>query len=313
MRYALMTEPQQGYSYQDILDACTAAKAAGFETYFRSDHYLSFPGRTDQMTTDAWTTLAGLARDTEGIGLGSMVSPMTFRIPGSLAKVAATVVEMAGPGRVEMGLGAGWHEGEHAAHGIPYPDAPERMDRLEDTLAIVKGLWEQPDGWSYEGRQFTVRDALFRPKNERPNLIIGGTGRPRSLRLGAQYADEYNISSSTPAQVREIKAKLAAACEKVGRDPSTLTVSVMAGVLVGSDQAELEHRTEAVKAEFADAVVAAEEWLSARHDRWVVGTPEQAHARIAEYEDTGIDRLLLQDFLPRDTDHIAAMGELIAA
>ena len=121
MRYALMTEPQQGYSYQDILDAANAAKAAGFETYFRSDHYSSFPGESGQPATDCWTTLAGLARDTTDIGLGSMVSPVTFRIPGSFAKVVATVDEMAGPGRVEMGVGAGWNEEEHAALGIPYP------------------------------------------------------------------------------------------------------------------------------------------------------------------------------------------------
>ena len=121
MRYALMTEPQQGYSYGDILAAANAAKAAGFETYFRSDHYSSFPGERGLSASDCWTTLAGLARETSGIGLGSMVSPVTFRIPGSFAKVVATVDEMAGPGRIEMGVGAGWNEEEHAALGIPYP------------------------------------------------------------------------------------------------------------------------------------------------------------------------------------------------
>jgi alkanesulfonate monooxygenase SsuD/methylene tetrahydromethanopterin reductase-like flavin-dependent oxidoreductase (luciferase family) len=306
-----MTEPQQGYSYQDILDAANAAKSAGFETYFRSDHYSSFPGEEGLHTTDCWTTLAGLARDTSGIGLGSMVSPVTFRIPGAFAKVVATVAEMAGDGRVEMGIGAGWHEGEHAALGIPYPDTVERVDRMEEALAILRGLWDEPDGWSYEGRHYQVRDSLFRARGPRPNLIVGGTGKPRSMRLGAQYADEYNISSSTPAQVREVKDRLEAACERVGRDPSTLTISVMAGVLVGRDEAELARRVESQKAIFAGATIAAEEWLTARHDRWVVGTPEQARERIAQYADTGIDRLLLQDFLPHDTDHIAVMGELI--
>ena len=311
MRFALMTEPQQGYSYQDILDAANAAKAAGFETFFRSDHYSSFPGRTDQATSDAWTTLAGLARDTQDIGLGSMVSPMTFRIPGSFAKVVATVDEMAGPGRVEMGVGAGWHPEEHAALGIPYPDTVERVDILEEALSILRGLWDEPDGWSWSGEHYQVRDALFRPKAARPNLIIGGVGRPRSVRLGAQFADEYNISSSNPVEVREVKAKLIAACEKAGRDPSTLTISVMAGVLIGRDGDDMARRIEAQKAEFGDDAPAAEQWLAARADRWVLGTPDQAQARIAEYADTGIDRLLLQDFLPRDTDHIALMGELI--
>jgi len=312
MRYALMTEPQQGYSYRDILDAAKAAKAAGFETFFRSDHYSSFPGEGDLVTTDAWTTLAGLARDIDGIGLGSMVSPVTFRYPGSFAKVVATVDEMAGPGRVEMGVGAGWNEGEHAALGLPYPDTVGRVDRLEDELNILRGLWDEPDGWSFQGEHYQVRDALFRPKAARPNLILGGTGKPRSLRLAATYADEYNISSSGPAEVVGITRRLDAACVKQGRDPKTLTRSVMAGVLVGRDAAEMARRTDAQKAIFAEATIAAEEWLEARGNRWITGTPESARARIEEYAATGIDRLLLQSFLPHDTDHIAVMGELIA-
>jgi alkanesulfonate monooxygenase SsuD/methylene tetrahydromethanopterin reductase-like flavin-dependent oxidoreductase (luciferase family) len=312
MRYALMTEPQQGYSYQDILDAANAAKAAGFETYFRSDHYSSFPGESGQPATDCWTTLAGLARDTTGIGLGSMVSPVTFRHPGSYAKVVATVIEMAEGATIEMGVGAGWNDAEHAALGLPYPDTVERVDRMEDQLAIIRGLWDEPDGWSYEGRYYTVEDAIFRPRGPRPNVIVGGVGKPRSCRLGAQYADEYNISSSTPAEVVEIKGRLEAACEKVGRDPSTLTISVMAGILVGRDEADVAERTQRQVAIFGDDTAAAEQWLDARRDRWILGTPDAARARIAEYVDTGIDRLLFQDFLPRDLDHIAIMGELIS-
>jgi alkanesulfonate monooxygenase SsuD/methylene tetrahydromethanopterin reductase-like flavin-dependent oxidoreductase (luciferase family) len=311
MRYALMTEPQQGYSYQDILDAANAAKAAGFGTYFRSDHYSSFPGESGQPATDAWTTLAGLARDTTEIGLGSMVSPVTFRIPGSYAKVVATVAEMAGEGRVEMGVGAGWNDDEHAALGIPYPDTVGRVDRLEEELAILRGLWDEPDGWSFDGEHYQVRNATFRPRGERPNLIVGGVGRPRSCRLGAQYADEYNISSSNPAEVREVMVRLDAACEKQGRDPKTLTRSVMAGVLVGRDEAEMARRTAAQIAAFGDEDGAAE-WMDARRDRWILGTPAEATARIAEYVETGVDRLLFQDFLPRDLDHIAVMGELLS-
>ncbi len=312
MRYALMTEPQQGYSYQDIVDAANAAKAAGFETYFRSDHYSSFPGEEGLPATDCWTTLAGLVRDTDGIGVGSMVSPVTFRIPGSFAKVVATVAEMAGDDGVEMGVGAGWNEDEHAALGIPYPGTVERVDRMEEELAILRGLWDEPDGWSYEGEHYQVRNAIFRPRGPRPNLIVGGVGRPRSVRLGAQFADEYNISSSNPAEVREIMARLDTACEKLGRDPASLSRSVMAGVLVGRDQSELAARRERQVAIFGGDVDGAEEWLEERKDRWIAGTPEEARARIAEYADTGADRLLFQDFLPQDLDHIAVMGELIS-
>jgi alkanesulfonate monooxygenase SsuD/methylene tetrahydromethanopterin reductase-like flavin-dependent oxidoreductase (luciferase family) len=237
---------------------------------------------------------------------------VTFRLPGSFAKVVATVDEMAGPGRVEMGVGAGWNEEEHAALGLPYPGTVERVDRLEEELAILRGLWDEPDGWSFEGRHYQVRDALFRPRGKRPNLILGGTGRPRSCRLGATYADEYNISSSNPAEVRQIMARLDAACEQQGRDPQTLTRSVMAGVLVGRDEADVARRTEAQVAIFGGADDDAAAWLDARRDRWILGTPEQARARIAEYVDTGVDRLLLQDFLPRDLEHIAIMGELMS-
>ena len=310
MRFALMTEPQQGYSYQDILDAARAAEAAGLEAFFRSDHYSSFPGADDLGTTDAWATLAGLARDTTSIRLGSMVSPVTFRIPGAFAKVVSTVDEMS-DGRVEMGVGAGWNEREHAALGIPYPGTVERVDRLEEELAILRGLWDEPDGWSFEGRHYHVRDTLFRPKGPRPNLILGGTGKPRSLRLAAMYADEYNVSSSDPAEVREILARLDEACRRVGRDPATITRSVMAGVLVARDDAEMEERTQRQMAIFGGAVADGQAWLAARRDRWVLGTPDAARARIAQFEAAGIDRLLLQDFLPRDTDHIAVMGELI--
>ena len=312
MRYALMTEPQQGYRYHDIVDIANAAKAAGFETYFRSDHYSSFPGEEGLPATDCWTTLAGLARDTSGIGLGSMVSPVTFRIPGSYAKVVATVVEMADGATIEMGIGAGWNEGEHAALGIPYPDTVERVDRMEEQLAIIRGLWDEPDGWSYHGEHYQVREALFRPRGPRPNVIVGGVGRPRSCRLGAQFADEYNISSSNPVEVREVNARLDAACEKVGRDPATLTRSVMAGVLVGRDEAEYAARRERQIAIFGGDHESATAWLLERADRWILGTPDEARRMIAEYQATGVDRLLLQDFLPQDLDHIAAMGELIA-
>jgi F420-dependent oxidoreductase-like protein len=309
MRFALMTEPQQGYSYQDILDTALAAEGAGFETFFRSDHYSSFPGAPDLPTTDAWTTLAGLARDTRRIGLGSMVSPVTFRIPGSFAKVVATVDEMSG-GRVEMGVGAGWHEDEHMALGIPYPDTVERIDRMEEQLAILRALWDEPDGWSFEGVHYQVRSALFRPKGRRPNLILGGTGKPRSVRLGARYADEYNVSSSTPAEVREVMARLDAACEAIGRDPTTLTRSVMAGALVGRDDADMRARTAAQMAIFGDDADQGVAWLDERRDRWVIGTPDVARARIADYAATDVDRLLFQDFLPRDLEHVRLLAEI---
>lgn len=323
MRVALMTEPQQGLSYLEILAVARAAEAAGFEGFFRSDHFTSFPGPAGEHTTDAWATLAGLARETTRVQLGALVSPVTFRIPGSFVKLVTTVDEMSG-GRVEIGVGAGWNEREHAELGIPYPTAAAtRVDMMEEQLAILVGLLDGPDGWTFDGQHWQIRGSLFRPRydgsqrradgRQRPNVIVGGVGRPRSIRIAVRYADEYNVSSSTPAQVADINARIDAACEAAGRDPGTLRRSVMAGVLIGRDEAELSGRVATQVAIFQDDPAQARSWLEERKDRWVVGTLDAARARMAEYAATGIDRIMLQDFIPRDLDHVALMGELVGS
>src|SRR6476620_8218222 len=254
MRFALMTEPQQGMSYADQLAAAKRAEANGFDAYFRSDHFASFPGATGQPTTDAWSVVAGLARDTQRIGLGVLVSPVTFRHPGVLAKVVTTVDEMSG-GRIEVGVGAGWNEIEHRQLGLAFPPITERADLMEDQLAILHGLWGEPDGWSYDGHQVTLRDADFHPKpidvpgrprtpigGARPRLLVGGQGSPRSYRLAARYADEFNLSSSGPETARQAFAAVDAACVAIGRDPATVAHSTMAGILIGRDEAEMADR-----------------------------------------------------------------------
>src|SRR5450759_4815568 len=200
MRFALMIEPQQGLTYVEQLGLARLADRIGFEAFFRSDHYRSFPGPDDCPTTDAWTVLAGLARETTRIRLGTLVSPVTFRHPGALAKVVTTVDEMSG-GRVELGVGAGWNEAEHLGLGLDFPPIGERADMLEDELAILHGLWEQPDGWSYSGERLRVEQTSFHPKPTQvphPPIIVGGEGSPRSIRMAARYADEYNTSSPGP-------------------------------------------------------------------------------------------------------------------
>ena len=187
MRFALMTEPQQGLSYDEILALARTAEEAGLEAFFRSDHYASFPGGEGLPTTDAWATLAGLARETERIRLGVLVSPVTFRVPGNLAKVIQTVDEMSG-GRVEAGFGAGWNEDEHAQLGIPFPPLGERFDMLEEQLTMLHGLWTEPDGWTYEGRHWSVRGSMrhgeiARGGRRHPHVILGGRGGPRMASL----------------------------------------------------------------------------------------------------------------------------------
>ncbi len=318
MRFALMIEPQQGLTYDEQLAIARRAESLGFETLFRSDHYESFPGEAGNPTTDAWAVLAGLARETSTIGLGALVSPVTFRTPGNLAKVAVTVDEMSG-GRIELGVGAGWHEHEHEAHGVPFPPMEERAERLEETLEILHGLWEGPDGWSFEGTHYAVRDALFRPKpgsvggreGGRPNLITGGGGTPRGYRIAARYSDEFNLSSTSPDEAVEKYGKLDEACRAIGRDPKTITHSMMAGVLMGRDADELGRRSAELAALFGGPDAAFEEWLNKRTPRWVYGSPEEAREQVARFEAAGAERLMLQDFLPWDLEMIDLMAEAI--
>jgi alkanesulfonate monooxygenase SsuD/methylene tetrahydromethanopterin reductase-like flavin-dependent oxidoreductase (luciferase family) len=223
-------------------------------------------------------------------------------------------------GRVELGLGAGWHEREHAAHGFAFPPLPERYDMLEETLAIVHGLWREPDGWSYDGAHWQVRDAAFRarprggPGRPHPPLILGGEGGPRFASLAARYADEVNIVSATPERVRTAYARVREACREIGRDPEELTYSAMAGVLVAATPAELDERIEAQIAFTAEDrtgdAADAEAWLAERRRRWVIGTADEARSRVEELAAAGVQRVMLQDFLPRDLDMVAELGRI---
>jgi F420-dependent oxidoreductase-like protein len=315
VRFALMTEPQQGLSYDEILALAQTAEDVGFESFFRSDHYGSFPGESGQPTTDTWATVAGLARETKRITLGSLVSPVTFRPPGNLAKVVATAAEMSG-GRIELGLGAGWNESEHREHGLPFPSTRERFDMLEEQLAIVHGLWTEPDGWRYQGRYWSVDGALFYPKppapegRRHPNIIIGGAGGPRMAALVARYADELNISSSSPDKVGEAFTRLDQACAAAGRDPGGVTRSAMTGVLVGRTEAEVRDRVRTLLQVLGDGEGDPDAWLSERRGRWIIGTADQARARADDFATAGTERLMLQDFLPRDLDMVRLLGEV---
>jgi len=316
MRFALMTEPQQGLTYDEVLALARAAEAAGLEAFFRSDHYASFPGSAGLPTTDAWATLAGLARETTTIRIGSLVSPVTFRIPGAFAKMVTTVDEMSG-GRVEVGMGAGWNDTEHHQLGIPYPPLGGRYDRLEEALAIVHGLWTEPDGWSYQGKVWSVEDALFRPEpasagRRHPNLILGGDGGPRLARLVATYADEFNRGSASPDNAREAYARVRAACSAVGRDPDSVVRSAMVGVLVAESASELRDRLRQ-QVEVVGSASSADEWLAERRERWIIGTPDLAWERIEEFAAAGVQRIMLQDFLPRDLEMVALVGRIAAA
>ncbi len=312
MRYALMIEPQQGCSYADQLAIARRAEAAGFETLLRSDHYDSFPGAGGRPTTDAWTVIAGLARETVRIRLGVLVSPVTFRHPGSLAKIVATVDEMSG-GRVELGLGTGWNDVEHLHHGLAFPAIGVRADMLEEQLAIIRGLWQEPDGWTFEGRHYQVREAIFRPRpvqRPAPPIIVGGEGSPRSMRIAVRFADEFNVTSATPDRIADRFTLLDATARAAGRDPATLVHSAMVGVLIGREPAELARRTAALLTAFGRSEDG-EAWLAPRRPRWVTGMPDEARAAVDRLAAAGCQRLVLQDMLPWDLDHVDLLGEVL--
>ncbi len=312
-----MTEPQQGLSYEEILALARTAEEEGFEAYFRSDHYASFPGDAGLPTTDTWTTLAGLARETSRIHLGSLVSPVTFRLPGSFAKTVATVDAMSGGGRIELGVGIGWNELEHQQLGLPFPPVGKRFEMLEEQLELFRGFWQEPDGWNHEGRHWQVTGSRFAPRplhgdgRPGPYLILGGNGKPRALALTARYADEYNLSSARPGSWAEPAEGLKRACQEIGRDPDEIVRSAMTGVLVAANDAELHDRVRELLVMFGGADEETEHWLEERRSRWIIGTPEQALERIAQFEAGGVQRLMLQDFLPRDLEMVRFIGREI--
>ena len=317
MRYALMTEPQQGLSYDEILAAARTAEDAGLEAFFRSDHYASFPGGAGKPTTDAWATLAGLARETSAIRLGVLVSPVTFRLPGNLAKVVQTVDEMSG-GRVEAGFGAGWNEEEHEQLGLSFPDIGERFDMLEEQMAIIHGLWTEPDGWSFTGEHWQLRDSkrhgdVARGGRRHPHVLFGGRGGPRLARLVARYGDEFNLTSASADEAPEAFARVRAACEEVGRDPDEVVYSAMTGVLVAETDADLDARVADLLVELGQSQSDGQAWLAERRQRWIIGTPDEALERVRALEATGTQRIMLQDFVPRDLDHIRLMGRIFTA
>ena len=314
MRYALMTEPQQGLSYDENLALARTAEASGIEAFFRSDHYASFPGASGLPTTDAWTVLAGIARETTTIRLGVLVSPVTFRIPGSFAKVIQTADEMSG-GRIEAGFGAGWNEEEHAQLGIPFPPLGTRYDMLAEELAIIHGLWTEPDGWSHEGEFWQVRGArrhgpIGHGGGRHPRIILGGKGGPRLSGLVARYADEFNLNSASPDDAKDAYARVREACSEIGRDPEEVVFSAMTGVLVAETEADLQARVADMLEALGLSADDGQAWLGARRGRWIMGTPDEALERVAALERNGTERVMLQDFLPRDLDHVRLMGSI---
>jgi F420-dependent oxidoreductase-like protein len=311
MRVELMIEGQEDVTWPQWVAIAQACEKHGVGTLFRSDHYLSVEGHDERGSLETWTTLAGLAAVTTRLRLGVLVSPATFRHPSVLAKTVTAIDHISG-GRVELGLGAGWHEAEHRAFGFEFPPLGERMEILEEQLAVVRGAWA--DGpFSLDGKHYRLAsvDALPKPvQRPHPPLIIGGGAKPRTARMAAQFADEYNTVYATPAECAERRAVCERAWKDAGRDPGTLTFSVMVPWLIGSDAADLAQRAERLAAwQGSDPAELIEEF----GQMGVAGTLAEATERLRAYRDAGVDRIMLQHLLHDDLDAIALLARLAAA
>ncbi|MEU0272953.1 LLM class F420-dependent oxidoreductase [Streptomyces sp. NPDC006307] len=304
MDLRIFTEPQQGASYDTLLTVAKATEDLGFDAFFRSDHYLRM-GSVDGLPgpTDAWITLAGLARETQRIRLGTLMTAATFRLPGVLAIQVAQVDQMSG-GRVELGLGAGWFEEEHQAYGIPFPK--EKFGRLEEQLAIVTGLWETEAGktFSYEGKYYQLTDSPALPKPAQPKVpvLIGGHGATRTPRLAARYADEFNIPFASLEATREQFGRVRAAAEEFGRRPDDLVYSNALVVCVGKDDAEVARRAAAIGRDVDE--------LKANG---LAGSPAEVVDKIGRYATLGTSRIYLQLLDLTDLDHLELISSRVQA
>ncbi len=311
MQIALMIEGQEDVNWVDWQAIAAACEEHGVGTLFRSDHYLSVDDRRERGSLDAWTTIAALAAVTETLRLGTLVSPATFRHPAVLAKAAVTADHVSG-GRVELGIGAGWWEREHEAYGFDLPEVGARMDALEEQMELIRRHWEEGP-FNYQGRHYRAQnlDALPKPMQEpRLPLILGGKGGPRSLRLAAALADEYNTVMSTAAEIADLRKRLDQACEVADRDPKTLPLSMMTGWLVGADRDELRDRASRLaqwKGEGEDG----DAYLAGLRESTVAGTVPEAVEQLRELEAAGLTRIMGQHLLHRDLDAIELMGREI--
>lgn len=303
MDLRIFVEPQQGASYEQQLAMARTAEDEGFDAFFRSDHYLAFdgPGNGLPGPTDAWVTLAALARETTSIRLGTLVSPVTFRHPGPLAITVAQVDQMSG-GRVELGLGTGWYDPEHTAYGIPFPPLGERFAMLEEHLEILHGMWSTPPGttFGFSGAHYELADSPALPKPTQPGgppLILGGLGPTRTPALAARYAAEYNQPFVPVDYFAEQADRVRAACEALDRDPDDLVLSLAQVVCCGESDVELATRAAAIGRSIDDL-----------RANGLCGRPPEILDRIAAYAEAGATRVYLQLLDIDDLDHLRLLA-----
>lgn len=304
MQLRIFTEPQQGADYETLLSVAKATEDLGYDAFYRSDHYLAM-GDSSGLPgpTDAWITLAGLARETSRVRLGTLMTAGTFRLPGPLAIQVAQVDAMSG-GRVEFGLGSGWFEQEHTAYGIPFPK--EKFGRLEEQLAIITGLWGTPSGdkFSYDGTYYQLKDspALPKPAQSKIPVLVGGHGAKRTPRLAARFADEFNVPFGTLADAERQFGRVRAAAEEHGRSADDLVYSAALVACVGKDDAEVARRAAAIGRDVDEL-----------KENGVAGTPAEAVEKLGRFAEAGASRVYLQILDLGDLDHLALIADQVQA
>ena len=307
MQLCLMIEGQESVSWPAWVALARACEEHGVPALFRSDHYLNLDGQhPDRGALDAWATVCGLAAVTSTLRLGTLVSPATFRHPSNLAKLATTADHIS-EGRIELGLGAGWHEREHAAYGFPFPATAERIDVLEEQLQVVLGNWGEAR-FSFDGSHYRLDGLDAQPKpvqRPHPPLIMGGNAGARSAALAARYADEYNTAFPSEADVRARRQRIVEACSQAGRD--AIPFSIMTAMLAGRDGSELRERTGRLLERIGSGSDA-ESFLADPPHGWIVGTVDQVVAQLDVLREAGVSRVMCQQLLHDDLDAVALLG-----
>jgi F420-dependent oxidoreductase-like protein len=299
MRLALMIEGQEGVTWKHWCAIADACEEQGIETLFRSDHYISQSAEAANVPHDAWTTIAGLAARTTRLRFGTLVSPVTFRLPGLLANAVATADHISG-GRVELGLGAGWMEREHRAYGFPFPPMSTRVAMLAEQLEIVHRLWTE-DRVDFHGEHYTLENAPAQPKplqNPHPPLLVGGSGKRGTVEPAVRFADEYNMPFASPEELAAVKPRI-----------GNLRLSTMTGFVVGETRTDALARAQALY-ERVPRDIDFDAWLARYGERAIVGSVEEAAARLREYEHAGCDRVMLQHLLHTDLEPIRLAAQL---
>jgi alkanesulfonate monooxygenase len=305
MELRVFVEPQQGATYDELLAVALEAERLGYGAFFRSDHFLPMGGVSGLPgPTDAWITLAGIARETHTIRLGTLVTAATFRLPGLFAITVAQVDQMS-RGRVELGLGTGWFEAEHLANAVPFPPLGERFDRFEEALQIITGMWDTPVGqtFSFHGKQYDILDSPGLPKpaqQPRVPILIGGGGAKRTPRLAAEYGSEFNIPFRDVAGTSQQFDRVRVACEAAGRDPGSMVFSGAQVLCVGENEAEVARRAASIGREVDEL-----------RTNGLAGTPEEVIDKIGTFAAIGAERMYLQVLDLADLDHIRLVADRV--